>query len=118
MDRDKLIDFINQTLDYEKGKDPCGPNSLQVLGKNSVTKIALGVSANLDLFEKAAAWGADLIMVHHGLFWDSDERIITQVMKQRLKVLFNRNITFLGYHYFLDKQTQLGNNAQIIKLLG
>ena len=116
--RDQLIEFTNQTLNYEKDKDPYGPNSLQVIGKEDVGKIALGVSANLDLFQKAARWGADMIIVHHGLFWNKDERIINRLMKARLKVLFEEDITLLGYHYFLDTHPTLGNNAQIIKLLG
>lgn len=116
--RDKLIEFINKTLNYEKGKDPYGPNSLQVYGKEGVRKVALGVSANLELFKKAASWGADMIVVHHGLFWEMDERVIKKVTKNRLKILFDNDITLLGYHYFLDSHPTLGNNAQIIKLLG
>lgn len=116
--RDKLIAFINKTLDYEKGKDPYGPNSLQVFGKKKVKKVALGVSANLEFFKKAVAWGAEMIVVHHGLFWNIDERVIKKVMKNRLKVLFDKDITLLGFHYFLDSHPTLGNNAQIIKILG
>lgn len=116
--RDKLIAFINKTLNYEKDKDPYGPNSLQVFGKEAVGKVALGVSANLELFKKAAVWKADMMIVHHGLFWDSDERVIKKVMKKRLKILFDNDITLLGFHYFLDTHPTLGNNAQIIKLLG
>ncbi len=116
--RDKLIAFINKTLNYEKGKDPYGPNSLHVLGKEEIKKVALGVSANLDLFKKASQWQADMLVVHHGLFWDHDERVIKKVMKARLKILFDNDMTLLGFHYFLDSHPTLGNNAQIIKLLG
>lgn len=115
--RDDLINFINRTLNFEEGKDPYGPNGLQVIGKREINKIALGVSANLELFNKAVAWGADLIIVHHGLFWNSDERVIKKIMKQRLKTLFDNDITLLGYHLFLDNHPSLGNNSQIIKLL-
>lgn len=118
MNRNDLINFINKTLNFEEGKDPYGPNGLQVIGKREINKIALGVSANLELFNRAVAWGADLIIVHHGLFWNSDERVIKKIMKQRLKVLFDSNINLLGYHLFLDNHPVLGNNAQIIKLLG
>jgi dinuclear metal center YbgI/SA1388 family protein len=116
--RDQIIDFINKILSYEKDKDPYGPNSLQVIGCEDIKKIVLGVSANLDLFKKAAQWDADIIIVHHGLFWNKDERIINRLMKARLKVLFDSDITLLGYHFFLDNHPSLGNNAQIIKLLG
>ncbi len=116
--RDKLVAFINKALSYEKGKDPCGPNGLQVVGKENIKRIVLGVSANLELFNKAAEWKADVIIVHHGLFWSKDERVIGEVMKSRLKILFDNDISLLGYHLFLDRHPKLGNSAQIIKLLG
>jgi dinuclear metal center YbgI/SA1388 family protein len=116
--RDVLINFINKTLDYDKKKDPYGPNGLQVIGKENISKIVLGVSANLALFQKAAEWRADMVIVHHGLFWNGDERIIGKVMKARLKILFDKDITLLGYHLLLDNHPTLGNNAQMIKLIG
>lgn len=117
MDRDKLINFINKTLKVEEGKDPWLFNGLQVLGKNSVSKIALGVSANLEMFEKAGAWGADMIILHHGLLGPKGTPI-TKVLKDRLKALFDHDMTLLTYHLYLDKDEELGNNAQLIKLLG
>jgi len=116
--RDKLIDFINKTLKVESDKDPYLFNGLQVIGQDSVKKVALGVSANLELFEKAADWGAQIIILHHGLFGPKRSSPITRVMKKRLKVLFDYDITLLTYHLFLDNHFVLGNNAQIIKLLG
>ncbi len=118
MDRDKLIAFINKTLKVEKDKDPYLFNGVQVIGKDSVKKIALGVSPNLELFKKAASWGADMIILHHGLLGPKSSAPITKVLKNRLKLLFDYNITLLTYHLFLDKHETLGNNAQIIKLLG
>jgi dinuclear metal center YbgI/SA1388 family protein len=78
----------------------------------------LGVSANLEIFKKAADWGADMIILHHGLFGPKLAAPITKVLKNRLKVLFDNDITLLTYHLFLDNHPKLGNNAQIIKLLG
>jgi len=52
MQRDRLINFINKTLDYEKGKDPWLFNGLQVIGKPEVKKIVIGVSPRMELFEK------------------------------------------------------------------
>jgi len=117
MDRDKLISFINKTLEYEKGKDPWLFNGLQVIGKPEVKKIVLGVSANMELFKKAAAWNADMIILHHGLLGPKGKRI-SKVLKNRLKILFDNDITLLTYHLFLDKHPTLGNNAQLIKLMG
>lgn len=118
MKRDKLIDFINKTLNYKKGKDPYLFNGLQVIGKDEVKKVVLGVSANLELFKKAAKWGADMIILHHGLLGPKVNAPITKVLKNRLKTLFDNDITLLTYHLFLDNHLNLGNNAQLIKLLG
>ncbi|PIS09267.1 Nif3-like dinuclear metal center hexameric protein [Candidatus Beckwithbacteria bacterium CG10_big_fil_rev_8_21_14_0_10_34_10] len=117
MDRDKLIEYINKTLGLKEDQDPWLFNGLQVIGKEKVLKIALGVSPNMDFFEKAASWGADMIILHHGLLGPKGKRV-NQVMKKRLKTLFDYNITLLTYHLYLDKHESLGNNAEIIRLLG
>jgi len=49
--------------------DDYGPNGLQVPGPAAVGTVVTGVSAGLELFERAAAEGAGLVLVHHGLFW-------------------------------------------------
>lgn len=116
--RDKILNFINQTLKVEPDKDPFLFNGLQVIGKDEVKKVVLGVSPNLEIFEKAADWEADMIVLHHGLLGPKTNAPITEVLKKRLKILFNNDITLLTYHLFLDNDPDLGNNAQIIKLLG
>jgi len=119
MNRDIFIDFVNKTLQVaQPEKDPWVFNGLQVIGKPEVKKIALGVSPTLAFFQKAADWGADLIILHHGLFGPKRPQLITKVLKKRLKVLFDSDITLLSYHLYLDKHEKLGNNAQIINLLG
>jgi dinuclear metal center YbgI/SA1388 family protein len=118
MQRDKLINFINKTLKVEKDKDPYLFNGLQVIGKDKVSKIALGVSPNAELYSKAVSWGAEMIILHHGMFGPKKTSPINQVLKKRLKILFDHDLTLLTYHLFLDNHETLGNNAQIIKLLG
>lgn len=116
--RDKIIDFINKTLKVEPDKDPYLFNGIQVVGKDEVKKVALGVSPNSELFQKAADWGAEMIILHHGLLGPKVNTPITKVLKKRLKILFDYDITLLTYHLFLDNHPTLGNNAQVIKLLG
>ena len=117
MKRDKLTNFINKILNVEKGKDPWLFNGLQVIGKPEIKKIVLGVSANVEMFEKSVKWGADMIVLHHGLLGPKGKPI-GKVLKKRLKILFDNDITLLTYHLFLDKHETLGNNAQLIKFLG
>ncbi|MFC1711724.1 Nif3-like dinuclear metal center hexameric protein [Patescibacteria group bacterium] len=116
--RDKLIEFINKTLKVKQHKDPWLINGLQVEGKETVSKVVLGVSPSLELFKKAAIWGADMIILHHGMFGPKKGGPIRRVMKERLKALFAADITLLTYHLFLDNHETLGNNSQLIKLLG
>ena len=77
-----------------------------------------GVSAQRELFERAAEAGAQLVLAHHGLFWDFHPRSIGAAMKQRLRVLFDADISLAGYHLPLDAHPEVGNNALICAALG
>jgi dinuclear metal center YbgI/SA1388 family protein len=97
--------------------DDYGPNGLQVPGAAEVTTVATGVSAHLELFERAAAEQAQLLLVHHGIFWGSNIGPIDTQLKHRLKVLFDADIALAAYHLPLDAHPQLGNNALIARAL-
>lgn len=62
----ELVKFLDQYLESDKF-DEC--NGLQIEGKNEVKKIVFAVDASVDTFREAIKNGADLIVVHHGLFW-------------------------------------------------
>jgi poly(A) polymerase len=115
--RDEVIAFLDEYLQIGRFRD-LGPNGLQVIGKAEVRRVALGVSANLALIEAAMAQQADLIVVHHGLFIDRDPRPILQRQKRRLKLLFDADISLLGYHLPLDAHPEVGNNVQWLRRLG
>lgn len=113
----EIVAFLDEYLGVEKFADN-GTNGLQLPGREDVKKIALGVSASRELFKQAAGRQAQLIVVHHGLFWESQERRIDGVLKERLKVLLARDISLAAYHLPLDAHPRAGNNAQIIASLG
>jgi dinuclear metal center YbgI/SA1388 family protein len=115
--RDEIGQFLNDYLQVEKFKDYC-PNGMQVIGRPEVERVALGVSANLECFRIAAARRADMLIVHHGLFWENVPRTVGALMKARLKILFEHDITLLGYHLPLDAHAEVGNNALWLKHLG
>jgi dinuclear metal center YbgI/SA1388 family protein len=98
--------------------DDYGPNGLQVPGAAEVTTVATGVSAHLELFERAAAAQAQLLLVHHGIFWGSNAGPIDAQLKRRLKVLFDADVALAAYHLPLDAHPKLGNNALIARALG
>jgi dinuclear metal center YbgI/SA1388 family protein len=95
-----------------------GPNGLQVPGRAEVTKVATGVSASAELFERAAIERADMLVVHHGLFWGSGPAAIDTRMKRRLELLFDADMSLAAYHLPLDAHPELGNNALIARALG
>ncbi|HEY5287653.1 MAG TPA: Nif3-like dinuclear metal center hexameric protein [Solirubrobacteraceae bacterium] len=108
---------LDQLLQPERFKDYC-PNGLQFPGKSEIRKLATGVTASLELFERAIAAEADLLIVHHGLFWGSTPQAIAPRMKHRLKLLFDSDMSLAAYHLPLDAHPQVGNNALIAQALG
>ena len=115
--RDELIAFLDATLDVA-GFPDYGPMGLQVIGNERVERVVTAVSVSLELFRQAAEAGAQLVVVHHGLFWDRDSRVINRVMRERLRALFDADMSLAAYHLALDAHEALGNNAQIAKALG
>jgi dinuclear metal center YbgI/SA1388 family protein len=115
--RDEITRFLDDYLQIAKFRDYC-PNGLQVIGRPEVERVALGVSANLECFRLAAEGQADMLITHHGLFWNNMPRTVGTMLKSRLKLLFESDMTLLGYHLPLDAHPEVGNNALWIKQLG
>jgi len=113
----EIIAELDRILEPQRFDD-YGPNGLQVPGASEVTTLASGVSANVELFEQAIAEQAQLLLVHHGLFWGSGPGPIDATLKRRLKLLFDANIGLAAYHLPLDAHPQYGNNALIARALG
>jgi dinuclear metal center YbgI/SA1388 family protein len=91
---------------------------LQVTGSPDVRKIVCGVSASRELFERAAEGGAQMVLVHHGLLWEKETRVVGPVMRERLRALFDADLNLLAYHLALDAHPEIGNNALLAKELG
>lgn len=117
MNRVELELYLNDTLQIAQFRDYC-PNGLQVEGRPEVRKIASGVTASLAFLEAARDWGADAVIVHHGYFWKNEDARVVGMKRRRLGVLINNDINLFAYHLPLDAHPELGNNAQLGKLLG
>ena len=115
--RDEIIAFLDELLDAQAFSD-YGPNGLQVPGAEEVHVVATGVSAHRELFERAVEHGAQLVIAHHGLFWDFHPRAISPAMKERLRVLLDADLSLAGYHLPLDAHPEVGNNALLCEALG
>lgn len=115
--RDEIIAFCDELLEIGSFGD-YGPNGLQVPGKREVTKVATAVSAHLASIEAAVENGADLLVTHHGLFWDFHPRALTGAMAERLRVALGADLSVAGYHLPLDGHPEIGNNALLLRQFG
>jgi dinuclear metal center YbgI/SA1388 family protein len=95
-----------------------GPNGLQVPGAREVTHVVTAVSARRELSERAVELGAQLVLVHHGLFWDFHPTGLTPLLAERLRPLFKHDINLAAYHLPLDAHPEVGNNALLARALG
>jgi dinuclear metal center YbgI/SA1388 family protein len=113
----EILAELDRVLEPRRFEDYC-VNGLQVPGPDEVQTIATGVSAQAELFELAAREHAQLLLVHHGLFWGSGVTAIDPLLKRRLQILFDAGIALAAYHLPLDAHPQLGNNALLAQALG
>lgn len=114
--RDEITDFLDQLLDTARFAD-YGPNGLQVPGAAEVRRVVTGVSATLELFEIAAERDAQMVLVHHGIFWGESGALSLQ-QANRLRSLLLNEINLVAYHLPLDAHPEHGNNALLCEQLG
>ena len=115
--RDEIVAYANALLEIERFGE-FAPQGLQVVGAADVAAIACGVSCSRELFERAAALGAELVLVHHGLFWRNEPLVVDARLRGRLEALFRANASLVAYHLALDAHPKLGNNAQLAARIG
>ena len=113
----EILDHLDRLLEPARFDDH-GPNGLQVPGGEEVETVVTGVSAGLELFERAREEGAGLVLVHHGLFWEGAPRALTAAMARRLRTLLEAGMALAAYHLPLDAHPEVGNNALIARGLG
>lgn len=117
IEREPLSIYLREFLRTQEFDD-YGPNGLQVEGRSGIRRIVSGVTASLDLIERAALKGADAILVHHGWFWrGEDPRVVGQKHK-RMAALMAADINLFAYHLPLDAHPLIGNNAQLAARMG
>jgi dinuclear metal center YbgI/SA1388 family protein len=98
--------------DYEQAA-----NGLQVENPGTVTRIGAAVDASLATVRLAVAAKADLLIVHHGLFW-APAHPWTRHRYELLCTLLEHNLAVYSSHLPLDAHPRLGNNAQLCAALG
>jgi dinuclear metal center YbgI/SA1388 family protein len=113
-----IVDHCDKILRTREVGDYDGAvNGLQVENRGGVTRIAAAVDASLATVRLAIAAGADLLIVHHGLFW-SPSHPWTGKKYELLRLLVENNVAVYSSHLPLDAHPRLGNNAQLCAALG
>jgi dinuclear metal center YbgI/SA1388 family protein len=113
-----IVKYCDQILHTRAIGDYDGAvNGLQVENSGTVTRIAATVDASLATVKLAVAAKADLLLVHHGLFW-SPRQPWTGKNYELLRLLAENNLAVYSSHLPLDAHPRLGNNAQLCAALG
>lgn len=118
MNRILLENYLNELLLPHNYDDYC-PNGLQIEGKLDISRVLFSVSATRESAEYANKIDADLLVVHHGLFWKfHGPKTITGPFLKRISPLIKKDINLMAYHLPLDGQLQVGNAAAIAQMIG
>jgi dinuclear metal center YbgI/SA1388 family protein len=114
----KLTDYLDTYLRVREVPDyPAALNGLQVENGGEVTRIAVAVDAAQATIEAAVAERADLLLVHHGLFWDGNQPLTGRRFR-RVKRLLDAGIAVYAAHLPLDVHPEVGNNVVLARALG
>lgn len=113
--RTRLVRYLDEYLSIDKIPDD-SLNGLQVEGRARVAKVAFAVDACAQSINAAVRARADMLVVHHGLFWGRGERIVG-VMRNRITGLVKNNISLYAAHLPLDCHEEVGNNVELARLL-
>lgn len=113
----QLHQYLNQLLSSPQFEDYC-PNGLQVEGKKEIRKIGFAVSATQESIDSSQLWGADALIVHHGIFWKyAGARPVTGAWGERVKKLIKNDMNLYAYHLPLDAHSEVGNAASLGRLI-
>lgn len=115
---EEITAYLDQILRIEGTPDyPTAMNGVQVEGDTPITRIAAAVDARLSTIEGAAREGAELLLVHHGLFWGGLQPL-RGAFRRRVRALLERGITLYSAHLPLDAHSTFGNNILLARSLG
>ena len=115
--RSRIVNYLNDFLEISKISD-ASYNGLQVEGKDEIRKIAFAVDSGAEVFEKAKQINADMLVVHHGIFWDRTDPRYTGINKIRLQTLISADINLYAAHLPLDMHAEVGNNTELLRIVG
>jgi dinuclear metal center YbgI/SA1388 family protein len=114
--RSELVAYLDEYLRIEEIRD-YGPQGLQVEGKGEVQRIVGMVDAQLPCVMEAIDRGAELLLVHHGIFWGASQPL-RAVLGHLVRTLFAAELNLYAAHLALDAHPEVGNNVELARRLG
>ncbi len=113
-----IVRLLDNTLRINEIRDASvALNGLQVENNGQVSKVALAVDGSQKTIEDAIAAGADMLILHHGIYW-CGLRPMTGWFKKKIETCLHHNLAVYGAHLPLDLHPELGNNVGLAKALG
>ena len=116
MNRDELVAYLDGYLRIAEIKD-YGPQGLQIEGRRTVEKVVAMVDAQAPCLDAALLHGADLLLVHHGIFWGGP-RCISGSFGRLVRQYLAADLNLYAAHLALDAHPEVGNNAELARRLG
>jgi dinuclear metal center YbgI/SA1388 family protein len=116
MQRAELVAYLDSYLRIGEIKD-YGPQGLQIEGRDDVRKIVGAVDAQAPCVEAALSRGADLLLVHHGIFWGPPQRIAGSY-GALVRAYLTAGLNLYAAHLALDAHPEVGNNVELARRLG
>lgn len=114
----ELTDHLDALLRVQEIPDYAGAhNGIQVENSGAVDRVAVAVDASEETIRMAIASRCNLLLVHHGLFWDHGVTIRDRRYR-RLKLLLENDVAVYASHLPLDVHPKLGNNTLLARALG
>src|SRR5580693_6915878 len=114
----EIVEYTNDYLRVSEIEDwPNALNGLQIENSGKVTRIGAAVDVSTRVLTAAAKKNVDLLIVHHGVFWSGNRRMIGALRRQ-LKIAFENDIALYSAHLPLDVHPKVGNNALLAGALG
>ena len=115
---ESVVQYLDDLLQVAEHPDyGDAHNGLQVEGPDTVERVATAVDASSEIIDRAVADGADLLLVHHGLFWGPTAPL-TGPYFRRVAALVRGKLALYGAHLPLDSHPEVGNCALLGEALG
>ncbi|MEX2465811.1 MAG: Nif3-like dinuclear metal center hexameric protein [Gemmatimonadota bacterium] len=118
MKLESIVSYVDSYLAVHEHPDyPPAFNGLQVEGPPNILCVAAAVDASLATITEAAQRGADLLLVHHGLFW-AGTAPLTGRRFERVRALVDGKLGLYSCHLPLDAHAEVGNCALLARAIG